>query len=241
MPHIPLFASEDFRGNSIRGLFGDVIEEIDWSVGQVLDTLRKLDLDEKTIVLFTSDNGPWLSFKTHGGSAGPLRAGKGTNFEGGQRVPTIFWAPGRFPPGVVDQMGSTIDMLATLASLSGTKAPSDRKMDSYDLSPLLLGTGVSPRQEFFYWNTGQLNGVRSGSWKLHTEQREAVNYSRRIKLEKPELYNLEKDISEAYNVADEHPEIVASLLQMLEKHKEHTADSLPEQLGARIPGFKYRR
>ena len=241
MPHIPLFASEDFRGNSIRGLFGDVIEEIDWSVGQVLDTLRKLDLDEKTIVLFTSDNGPWLSFKTHGGSAGPLRAGKGTNFEGGQRVPTIFWAPGRFPPGVVDQMGSTIDMLATLASLSGTKAPSDRKMDSYDLSPLLLGTGVSPRQEFFYWNTGQLNGVRSGSWKLHTEQREAVNYSRRIKLGKPELYNLEKDISEAYNVADEHPEIVASLLQMLEKHKEHTADSLPEQLGARIPGFKYRR
>jgi len=241
MPHIPLFASEDFRGNSIRGLFGDVIEEIDWSVGQVLDTLRKLDLDEKTIVLFTSDNGPWLSFKTHGGSAGPLRAGKGTNFEGGQRVPTIFWAPGRFPPGVVDQMGSTIDMLATLASLSGTKAPSDRKMDSYDLSPLLLGTGVSPRQEFFYWNTGQLNGVRSGPWKLHTEQREAVNYSRRIKLEKPELYNLEKDISEAYNVADEHPEIVASLLQMLEKHKEHTADSLPEQLGARIPGFKYQR
>jgi arylsulfatase A-like enzyme len=138
-------------------------------------------------------------------------------------------------------MGSTIDMLATLASLSGTKAPSDRKMDSYDLSPLLLGTDVSPRQEFFYWNTGQLNGVRSGPWKLHTEQREAVNYSRRIKLEKPELYNLEKDISEAYNVADEHPEIVASLLQMLEKHKEHTADSLPEQLGARIPGFKYQR
>ena len=241
MPHIPLFASEQFRGKSIRGLFGDVIEEIDWSVGQVLDTLRNLDLDEKTIVLFTSDNGPWLSFKTHGGSAGPLRAGKGTNFEGGQRVPTIFWAPDRFPPGVVDQMGSTIDMMATFASLSGTKSPTDRKMDSYDLSPALLGTGKSPRQEFFYWNTGQLNGVRSGPWKLHTEQREAVNYGRRIKLEKPELYNLEKDISEAYDVADSHPDIVASLLQMLEKHKEHTADSIPEQLGARIPNFKYRR
>jgi arylsulfatase A len=241
MPHIPLFASEQFRGKSIRGLYGDVIEEIDWSVGQVLDTLRRLELDTKTIVVFSSDNGPWLSFRTHGGSAGPLRAGKGTNFEGGQRVPTIFWAPGRFEPGVVDEMGSTIDLMKTFASLSGTKAPTDRKMDSYDLSPALLGTGKTPRNEFFYWTQGTLNAVRSGPWKLHVQQREPVNYGRVVHLEKPELYHLEKDISEAYEVADEHPEVVASLLQMLEQHKEHTADSLPEQLGARIPNFKYIR
>lgn len=241
MPHIPLFASEQFRGKSIRGLYGDVIEEIDWSVGQVLDTLRRLNLDTETLVLFTSDNGPWLSFKTHGGSAGPLRAGKGTNFEGGQRVPTIFWGLGRLSSGVVDEMGSTIDILATFAALSGTKVPSDRKLDSYDLSPALLGTGNSPRNEFFYWNTGELNAVRAGPWKLHFGQREAVNYGRRIILEKPELYHLEKDISEAYDVADTHPEIVEYLTQKAEMHRQHTADSLPEQLGARIPDFKYRR
>jgi arylsulfatase A-like enzyme len=241
MPHIPLFVSEQFRGNSIRGLFGDVIEEIDWSVGQVLDTLRNLGLDTKTIVVFTSDNGPWLAFKTHGGSAGPLRAGKGTSFEGGQRVPTIFWGPGRIKPGVVDGMGSTIDLLATFASLSGTKAPTDRKMDGYDLSPALLGTGKSPRDEFFYWNRGLLHAVRSGPWKLHFIQREAINYSRTVPMEKPELYHLEKDISEAYEVADEHPDIVEYLVQKAETHKQHTADSLPEQVSELIPNFKYRR
>ncbi|MCZ6673097.1 MAG: sulfatase [Verrucomicrobia bacterium] len=241
MPHIPLFASEKFRGKSIRGLFGDVIEEIDWSVGQVLDTLRKLNLDTKTIAVFTSDNGPWLAFRTHGGSAGPLRAGKGTSFEGGQRVPTIFWGPGRLPPGVVDQMGSTIDLLKTFASLSGTKAPIDRKMDGYDLSPSLLGSGKSLRNEFFYWNRGLLHAVRSGPWKLHFIQREAINYSRTVPMEKPELYHLEKDISEAYEVSDEHPEVVEYLVQKAEMHKQDTADSLPEQLSALIPNFKYRK
>jgi arylsulfatase A len=104
-----------FRGKSLRGLYGDVIEEIDWSVGQVLDTLRELELDQNTLVVFTSDNGPWLSFETHGGSAGPLRAGKGTTFEGGQRVPTIFWWPGTVQPGVVTDLGSTLDLMATFA------------------------------------------------------------------------------------------------------------------------------
>lgn len=241
MPHIPLFASEQFRGNSLRGLYGDVIEEIDWSVGQVLETLRNLKLDTKTIVVFTSDNGPWLAFRTHGGSAGPLRAGKGTTFEGGQRVPTLFWGPGRLPPGVVDGMGSTIDLLATFASLSGTRAPTDRKMDGYDLSPALLGTGKSPREEFFYWNRGRLQAVRSGPWKLHFYQNEPVNYGQFHKLDKPELYHLEKDISEAYEVADRHPEILETLTQKAKAHKQDTADSLPEQLSALIPGFKYRR
>lgn len=241
MPHIPLFLSEAFRGKSIRGLYGDVIEEIDWSAGQILDTLRRLNLDIKTIVVFTSDNGPWLSFKTHGGSAGPLRAGKGTTFEGGQRVPTIFWAPGIFPPRVVNEMGASIDLLTTFASLSGTNAPMDRKMDGYDLSPALMGTGRSPRNEFFYWNRAVLHAVRSGPWKLHFWQNHPVTYSRVHKLDTPELYHLEKDISEAYEIATANPDIVTYLTQKAEMHKQDTEGSLPDQNGALIPGFKYRR
>ncbi|MDA8634268.1 sulfatase [Verrucomicrobiales bacterium] len=131
LPHIPLFCHPDFRGKSLGSLYGDVIEEIDWSVGQVLETLRKTGLDKNTVVVFSSDNGPWLSFKTHGGSAGPLRAGKGTTFEGGQRVPTIFWGPGIVEPGMVTEMGSTLDLMKTFATMSGAESPSDRKMDSF--------------------------------------------------------------------------------------------------------------
>lgn len=241
LPHIPLFTSPNFHGRSLRGLYGDVIEEIDWSVGQVLQTLRDLDLAKNTVVIFTSDNGPWLAFKTHGGSAGPLRAGKGTTFEGGQRVPTIFWGPGTVKPGVVDGLGSTIDLMETLAHLAGASVPTDRKMDGYDLSPALLGTGPSPRQEFSYWTRGVLHAVRSGPWKLHVVQRESVNYGRLTPMDHPELYNLEKDISEAYEVSAAHPEIVAALTRQAEAHREDTADSLPDQLSARIPNFTYRR
>ncbi len=221
MPHIPLFASQQLRGKSIRGLYGDVIEEIDWSVGQVLDTLRELELDKHTLVVFTSDNGPWLSFQTHGGSAGPLRAGKGTTFEGGQRVPAIFWWPGTIQPGVVTDLGSTLDLMATFAALSGTTLPGDRKLDSYDLSPVLLGRGPSPRREMFYWTRGELHAVRFGPWKLHVKMREPVNYGRAVVPDQPELYHVERDISEAYNVADQHPEVVERLLGMM---KDHEAD-----------------
>lgn len=232
LPHIPLFVSGDFRGESARGLYGDVIEEIDWSVGQVLDTLRELKLDKNTLVVFTSDNGPWLSFQTHGGSAGPLRAGKGTTFEGGQRVPTIFWWPGAVKPAVVTELGSTLDLMATLATLTGTNPPDDRKLDSYDLSQVLLGTGESPRQEMFYWTRAELHAVRSGPWKLHVKQREPVNYGREVVLKKPELYHLERDISEAYDVADQHPDVVERLLAMM---KAHEADIEPHQDMLAIP------
>jgi arylsulfatase A-like enzyme len=232
MSHIPLFASESFRGKSIRGLYGDVVEELDWSVGRVLDTLRELELDKTTLVVFTSDNGPWLSFQTHGGSAGPLRAGKGTTFEGGQRVPTIFWWPKTIAPGVVSGLGSTLDLMATLAALTGTAAPKDRKLDSYDLSPVLLGTGPSPRREMFYWTSGELHAVRSGPWKLHVKLRHPVNYGQAVVPEKPELYHVERDISEAYNVAAEHPAIVERLLAML---KDHEADIEPHEDMLAIP------
>jgi arylsulfatase A len=147
MPHIPSFVSDPLRGKSLRGLYGAVIEVIDSSVGHVLETLRQLGIEKNTLVMFTSDNGPWLSFETHGGSAGPLRAGKGTTFEGGQRVPTIFWWPGTVEPAVVTDLGATLDLMATFAALTGTALPNDRKLDSYDLSPVLLGTGASPLLE----------------------------------------------------------------------------------------------
>ncbi len=234
LPHIPLFASKNFVGRSIRGLYGDVLQEIDWSVGQVLQALRDQKLDTSTVVVFTTDNGPWLAFRTHGGSAGPLRAGKGTTFEGGQRVPTIFWGPGRIEPGVVTEMGSALDLLPTFASMAGAKTPSDRKMDGYDLSGVLLEGKKSPRKEFYYWTRAKLHAVRSGPWKLHVQQREPINYGKVVHLDKPELYHIETDISEAYDVADAHPEIVDRLLKMMDNHKSDTADSLPDQLAARI-------
>ena len=232
MSHIPLFASDQFHGKSIRGLYGDVVEEIDWSAGRILDTLRDLNLHQNTLVMFSSDNGPWLTFETHGGSAGPLRAGKGTTFEGGQRVPTIFWWPGKVKPGVVTELGSTLDIMATMASLTGAKPPQDRKLDSHDLSLVLFGTGSSPRNDMFYWTNAELHAVRSGPWKLHVKMREPINYGREVVPARPELYHVERDISEAYNVADQHPEIVQRLLTMM---NEHRADILPHEDMLAIP------
>ena len=234
MPHIPLFTSEEFRGSSKRSLYGDVIEEIDWSVGQVLQTLRDLELAQNTIVMFSSDNGPWLRFETHGGSAGPLRAGKGTTFEGGQRVPTIFWGPGNVDPGLVNEMGSTLDVINTIASLSGADLPDDRKLDGYDLSLVLREQAPSPRTEFYYWAFSELHAVRSGAWKLHIQQREPVHYGNIAEMEGPELYHLEADISERYNVYENQPEVVATLKALMEDHLKDVEGSTPDQLVIRI-------
>ncbi len=230
MPHIPLFVSDPFKGRSLRGLYGDVIEEIDWSVGEILATLRKHGIAEKTLVMFSSDNGPWLTFRTHGGSAGPLRAGKGTTFEGGQRVPTLFWWPGRIEAGsVVNGMGCTTDLMATLAKLAGARMPADRKLDSLDLSPALLGKGESPRRTMAYWTRAELHAYREGPWKLHVKQREPINYGRAVNLKAPELYHVEYDISEAYDVAAQHPDVVARLKKALEAHRADI-DPFPDQL-----------
>jgi arylsulfatase A-like enzyme len=218
MPHIPLFASKQFRGNSLRGLYGDVVEELDTSVGVVLDTLRELKLDSKTLVVFSSDNGPWLSFETHGGSAGPLRAGKGTTFEGGMRVPTLFWWPGKIQPGTKKDLGSTLDLMATFTAIAGGELPENRKLDSYDLSGVLFGDQESPREEMFYWTNAQLHAVRRGPWKLHLRMREAVNYGKEVALAKPELYHVEQDISEKYNLADKLPQSVEILLKLADEH-----------------------
>ena len=235
MPHIPLFVSEEFRGRSKASLYVDVIEEIDWSVGEVLKALENNNLDQNTIVVFTSDNGPWLLFKTHGGSAGPLRAGKGTTFEGGQRVPTVIWGPGIVTSGVIDQMGATLDLLPTFANLAGAEVPSDRKMDGYDLSPVLTKKTASPRKDFYYWAFAELHAHRNQKYKIHIKQREAINYGgSTIVLERPELYDLNADISEKYNIAETFPDVVSDLMGNLELHLKDVQDRIPDQLAGRM-------
>ncbi len=231
MPHVPLFASEKFLGKSPRGLYGDVVEEIDGSVGEVLRTLRETQCDKNTLVVFTSDNGPWLSQRLDGGSAGLLRAGKGTTFEGGMRVPTLFWWPEKIKSGsVVTEIGSTLDLIATFASLAEAELPTDRVLDSLDLTPALLGSGPSPRQQMFYYTRGVLYAVRNGPYKLHTWSREPVFYGRPpIKHDPPLLYHLEHDPSERFDLTAKHPAIVAEMQRLMQEHAqgvEAVADQL---------------
>ena len=168
MPHVPIFASEAFRGSSRRGLYGDVVQELDGSVGEILAALAKNGLERDTLVLFASDNGPFLSYGAHSGSSGPLRGGKLTAFEGGVRTPLIARWPGRVPAGrVTGELFSAIDLLPTLAKLAGAPAPT-LKIDGQDLSPFLLGErGARGRAEFWYYNGEELHAVRQGKWKLH--------------------------------------------------------------------------
>ncbi len=235
LPHIPLFAHPEFVGSSKQGLYGDVIQEIDWSVGQIVNTLRQEGLDQNTMVVFTSDNGPWLLYKTHGGSAGPLRAGKGTGFEGGQRVPTIFWGPGLIQPGVIQEMGSTLDLINTMAAMSGTAIPDDRKMDGFDLSAILTGSvDKSPRQEFFYWKRNEVLAVRQGKWKLHVKQTQPVVYWQMEDIDRPELYEIESDISERHDRYDQEPARVQQLIKLIEEHEADMSDALPDELAGKL-------
>jgi len=168
MPHVPIFASEKFRGTSGRGLYGDVVQELDWSVGEILEALRRNGLDEKTLVIFTSDNGPFLSYGEHAGSAGPFRGGKLTTFEGGVRMPGIVRWTGHVPAGrVTDELASTMDLFVTIAGLVGAKLPGV-KLDGIDVTPLLLGRADSKgREALWYYSGDELQAVRQGDWKLH--------------------------------------------------------------------------
>ena len=236
MPHIPLYVSEAFTDESPRGLYGDVVEELDWSVGEVLKALKKNGCDENTLVVFTSDNGPWLSFRLEGGSAGLLRAGKGTTFEGGMRVPTIFRWPAKIPAGtLVTEMGSTLDLMATFAHLAGAELPTDRTLDSEDLTPALLGEGASPRETMFFYTRGELYGVRQGPYKLHLWTREPVRYGRPpIKHDPPLLYHVEHDPGEQFDLAAKKPEVVKQLQDAINKHIE-TVEPAVDQLAIPLP------
>lgn len=230
MPHVPLYVSERFKGKSEQGLYGDVIMEIDWSVGQILSTLKRLGIDKETLVIFTSDNGPWLSKGEHGGSARPLRDGKGSTYEGGMRVPCIMHWPGRIPPGTVcSEIATTMDFLPTFAALVGAKLPGDRVIDGKDISSLLTDPAAkTPHKAFFYYRSRNLQAVRSGKWKLILEHK-------RGKLNVPmALYNLENDISEEYDVSAEHPDIVKRLLALADRMRRELGDSAKKITGKNV-------
>jgi arylsulfatase A len=220
LPHIPLFRSQSFENKSARGRYGDVIEELDANIGRLLDTLRQLKLDRNTLVVFTSDNGPWAVFDEQGGSAGLLRGAKGGTYEGGMREPAIFWHPGAIKPGVVIDIGSTLDLLPTFCTLAGIQAPSDRVLDGYDLSAVLSGKGRSPRQTMFYWRGSKLYAVRHDSFKAHFITQPEYGGGPAVTHATPELYNLNHDPSEKWNIAVRHPEVIAEIRRIAEEHKQ---------------------
>jgi arylsulfatase A-like enzyme len=252
MPHVPLHVSAKFKGRSGAGLYGDVIMEIDWAVGEILGALKKNGLDENTLVIFTTDNGPWLSYGNHAGSAGPLREGKGTAFDGGQRVPFIARWPGKIPAdSVCPEPAMTIDLLPTIAKLTGGKLPA-HKIDGLDIWPLLAGdsSAKNPHEAyFFYYAQNELQAVRSGDWKLFFPHK-----ARSMQGQEPgkdgipgkykqlpvglELYHLGDDLGETRNVAAENPEVVQRLQALAEKAREDMGDSLTKRVGkgSREPG-----
>lgn len=246
MPHVPLFVSDKFAGKTKRGLFGDVVEEIDWSVGQILEALERLKLDDRTLVLFTSDNGPWLSYGNHAGSAAPLREGKGTAWDGGVRVPCVARWPSKIPAGTVSSTPwMTIDVLPTVAKLAGAPLPSKR-IDGVDASDVLLGSvnGPSPHESLlFYWGN-ELHAIRNGRWKLHfphpyrTLDGEPGKDGQPgpYRQEKTELalYDLVEDIGETKNVAQEHGDVVRMLSSLADEARKDLGDQLTKQTGKGI-------
>lgn len=216
MPHVPLFASDAFAGKSPRGIYGDVVEELDWSVGQVLAALKAEGLDKKTLVVFSSDNGPWLTQGLNGGSAGLLQEGKGSTWEGGVREPGIFWWPGKIAAGSVTQeLGCTMDLFTTAIKLAGGEIPKDRPIDGVDLSPLLFGTGAAPRQSYVYFRDTTVYAIRKGRWKAHRWTRSGYGKDPAAKHDPPLLFDLGIDPGERVDVAKDHPDVVADLLKAI--------------------------
>ena len=252
MVHVPLGVSADFRGRSGRGLYGDVLMELDDSVGRILGALKKAGLERRTLVVFLSDNGPWLNFGNHAGSAGPLREGKGTEWEGGVRVPCVMRWPGRIRPGSVSrEMAASMDILPTVARVAGARLPR-RKIDGHDLLPLLLGdAGASPREELLYYYGKELHAVRAGRWKLHVPHafpsyegqepgrdgfpgptvRREIGYA---------LSDLENDVGERRNVAGSYPDVVERLMAIAERAREDLGDGPRPGTGVRPCGVRRR-
>ncbi len=248
MPHVPLFVSEKFKGKSKAGLYGDVIEEIDWSTGKILKALEANGLEENTLVIFTSDNGPWLSYGKHSGVALPLREGKGTAWEGGVRVPCIMRWKGKIPDGItISQPAMTIDVLPTIANLTGAKLP-DQTIDGEAMNDLMLGKKeIAPHHEayYFYYYQNELHAVMSGDgrWKLYFPHRYRTLNGREgtndgipidyeyVSLEQMELYDLSNDISETSNVFSQHPAIVEQLQEYAESIRVELGDELTDREG----------
>jgi arylsulfatase A len=219
MPHIPLLRSREFENKSLRGIYGDVIEELDWSVGEIMKSLKENGLDENTLVVFTSDNGPWLICQNQGGSAGLLKGGKDSTWEGGMREPTIMSWPGKLKPGVIMDMATTMDLLPTFASLADVTLPKDRIYDGYDISPVLFGTGKDPRDIVYYYRDTQVYAIRKGNFKAHFMTHYGYDRENANVENPPLLYNLSIDPSEKYNVADKYPEVIAEIKKILIKQQ----------------------
>lgn len=232
MPHVPIFASEKFQGKSPRGLYGDVITELDWSTGEILRTLRETGLASRTLVFFTSDNGPWLSQGLGGGSAGLLREGKGSTWEGGVRVPGIAWWPDHVPGGRVSPaIASAMDLFTTCVALAGAPQPADRPIDGLDISPVLLDDEPGPRQTLFFYRDTEVTAVRHGPWKAHFKTQSGYGQPKPEPHDPPLLYNLDRDPSEKIDVARRQPEVVAELTRLATEHAA-SFQPAPSQLDA---------
>ncbi|MCE7992678.1 MAG: sulfatase [Roseivirga sp.] len=219
MPHVPLMPGSEFN-DSERGKYGDVVEEIDWGVGEIMKTLKAQGIAENTLVFFTSDNGPWIIKDERGGSSGLLRDGKGSTWEGGMRVPGIAWWPGTIKAGTIQtQRASTLDLYQTAFSLTGQYAPEDRPVDGRDISSLLQDQAMEEGEPYFYYGlNNRLMAVRKGAWKLHitTHSQTGKDY---FEGKLPLLFNLSIDPSEKYEISDDNPEIVAELQGYIEAHQ----------------------
>lgn len=260
MPHVVLGVTEPFRGRSERGLYGDVIEELDASTGEIIDLLVELGLDQNTIVVYTSDNGPWsnhslpqytAAITEHAGSSGPLRGEKATTWEGGIRVPTVMWGPGHIPAGTrTSEIATNMDLLPTFIKMAGAELPSDRTLDGRDISPLMLGTpgATTPHEAFFYYRETHLDAVRSGPWKL-VFPRPGRNESEWLlskagaflgELLEPvnelSLYNLDTDLGEQDNVVAANPDVVARLSALADKAREELGDY--DRIGSGVRFFE---
>jgi arylsulfatase A-like enzyme len=252
MPHVPLAVSDKFRGKSDQGLYGDVMMEIDWSVGEIIRVLDKYELTENTFVVFTSDNGPWLSFGDHAGSSGGLREGKGTTWEGGQRVPCLMKWPAVIPAGIVSsKIAPTIDLLPTIAEISGATLPK-KQIDGVNILPLLKNDkNANPREIFYYYfRENNLEAVRWKNWKLvfpHPGRsyegfepgRNGLpgELARNFSFENG-LFNLRRDPGERYNLIEFYPEVVHKLEQIAKEARSDLGDNLTgaEGMNRRQPG-----
>lgn len=250
MVHVPLYCSDRFRGKSGAGLFGDVMMEVDWSVGEILDAIERTDSADNTLVIFTSDNGPWLSYGNHAGSAKPLREGKGTMWEGGVREPTVMWWPGRIPAGTTcDRLASTIDILPSVAALIGAKLP-EKKIDGKSIIDLMTGVenASSPHESLVgYYGGGQLQTIRNERFKLVFPHRyrslgdeaggsDGTPGNYRMVKTALSLYDLDRDPGEQANVIDAHPKIVSALTSAAEPYREMLGDSLQKRKGSEVRG-----
>jgi len=244
MVHVPIAASPEFIGKSENGLFGDVIQEVDWSVGQVMKTLHDEGLDKNTLVIFTSDNGPWLNYGNHAGNTAGLREGKGTSFEGGQREPCLMRWPNHIPAGTVcNKIASSIDLLPTISKITNARLP-EKKIDGINILPLLLGNpDANPRTEFvYYYNINSLEGIRQGKWKLVFPHK-----SRSYKSHPPghdgfpgltsqidvplALYDLSTDPGETMDVQEQHPDVMKQLEGLANKYRNDLGDDLTNVAG----------